>query len=240
MRDESNPKPLFVTEQFVSVQGEGTLTGMPSVFVRLAGCNLRCSWCDTPYSSWSPEGSHIELDAIVEDIVSQGPMHVVLTGGEPMLQSAAVPLTHRLAARGLHITVETAGTIDAPMHIDLASISPKLSDSTPEGPAGLVRRHEENRSRPDVVARLVRDHAHQLKFVVGPDTDFDEIRQFIAAVEAELGKPLAPDCIQLMPRGRDVDSLDRNLALAVPQAMAHGWRISDRLHVRLFGDARGT
>ncbi|HCH66421.1 MAG TPA: radical SAM protein, partial [Deltaproteobacteria bacterium] len=84
---------MYVTEQFVSVQGEGTLTGVPSTFVRLGGCNLRCSWCDTPYSSWKPEGEHIPLDALVDDIARQGPRHVVLTGGEPMLQAGAVPLT---------------------------------------------------------------------------------------------------------------------------------------------------
>ena len=240
MRNDSTPVRLYVTEQFVSVQGEGTLTGVPSTFVRLGGCNLRCSWCDTPYSSWKPEGEHIPLDALADDIARQGPRHVVLTGGEPMLQAGAVPLTEQLAARGFHITVETAGTVDAPLRMDLASISPKLSDSTPTEPAAWARRHEATRSRPAVVARLVRDHEHQIKFVVGEDTDFGEIEQFIASVEAELGAPMAPEHILLMPRGRDPDTLNANLGRAVPEAVARGWRITDRLHVRLFGDTRGT
>lgn len=231
---------LFVTEVFTSVQGEGTLTGVPSVFVRLSGCNLRCAWCDTPYSSWSPEGEHIEIDALVDDVVARGPRHVVLTGGEPMLQTAAVPFTKKLAARGLHVTVETAGTVDAPLHIDLASISPKLSDSTPSAPAAWVQRHAERRRRPDVVARLVRDHDHQLKFVVGAPTDLAEIDAFVADVERALGARLASDRILLMPEGRDVETLDAHLSRAVPAAIERGWRISDRLHVRLFGDTRGT
>ena len=131
MPDETTPIRLYVTEQFVSVQGEGTLTGVPSTFVRLGGCNLRCSWCDTPYSSWKPEGEHVDLDVLVDQIAGEAPRHVVLTGGEPMLQAGAVPLTRALSARGFHITVETAGTVDAPLHIDLASLSPKMSDSAP-------------------------------------------------------------------------------------------------------------
>ena len=238
---EATARPrLFVTERFVSVQGEGSLTGVPSTFVRLGGCNLRCSWCDTPYSSWTPEGEHIEVDALVARVVADGPRHVVLTGGEPMLQPGAVQFTERLAAQGFHVTVETAGTVDAPLHIDLASISPKMSDSTPAAPAAWVRRHEATRSRPDVVARLVRDHAHQIKFVVGEDTDFAELAEFVSAVEAELGDRIEPDAILLMPRGRDPETLDRNLQRCVPEAISRGWRITDRLHVRLFGDARGT
>jgi len=231
---------LFVTEVFTSVQGEGALTGVPSVFVRLGGCNLRCTWCDTPYSSWAPEGKRIGVDELVEDVVGRGPRHVVLTGGEPMLQKAAVPFSKKLAALGFHVTVETAGTIDAPLHIDLASISPKLSDSTPYDHEAWADRHDRARLRPDVVARLVRDHPHQIKFVLGEDTPLEEIEAFVADVEDILGKPVRPDCILLMPLGRDVASLDRNLARAVPEAVARGWRISDRLHVRLFGDTRGT
>jgi 7-carboxy-7-deazaguanine synthase len=231
---------LFVTEVFTSVQGEGVLTGVPSVFVRLGGCNLRCTWCDTPYSSWAPEGKHVGVDELVEDVAGCGPRHVVLTGGEPMLQEAAVGFSKKLAARGFHITVETAGTIDAPLHMDLASISPKLSDSTPSEHKSWAARHDQARRRPDVVARLVRDHPHQLKFVLGEDTPLEEIESFVADVEAILGQPVRPDCILLMPLGRDVASLDRNLARAVPEAVARGWRISDRLHVRLFGDTRGT
>ncbi len=231
---------LYVTEVFTSVQGEGSLTGVPSTFVRLAGCNLRCSWCDTPYSSWKPEGEFVTVDALLSDVLARPPRHVVLTGGEPMLQAAAVPFSRALAAAGFHITVETAGTVDAPVVMHLASISPKLADSTPTAPAAWVRRHEATRLNPAVVARLVRDHPHQLKFVVGTATDLTEIEHFVARVEAELGRAIEPSAILLMPEGRDIATLDRHLSRAVPEAIARGWRVSDRLHVRLFGDTRGT
>jgi len=231
---------LYVTEVFTSVQGEGTLTGVPSVFVRMAGCNLRCAWCDTPYSSWSPEGTHIAIDALVEDVLSRGPRHVVLTGGEPMLQAGLVPFSKKLAARGIHITVETAGTVDAPVEMHLASISPKLSDSTPAQPAAWVKRHDDRRHRPDVAAALMARHDYQLKFVFGPHTRVPEILAYLADVQALASGPIPPENVLLMPQGRDTATLDHNLERAVATAIEHGWRISDRLHVRLFGDTRGT
>lgn len=236
----STASKLFVSELFTSVQGEGRLTGVPSVFIRLSGCNLRCSWCDTPYASWSPEGEHRTVDSVVEQVLATGIRHVVLTGGEPMMHKGAVPLTQRLADAGCHITVETAGTVLAPLHIDLASISPKLADSDPTAPDAWVERHKARRHRPDVVARLIEDSDHQLKFVVGSDTDCAAIDRFVAAVETELGAPLQADRVLLMPRGRDTATIDVNLARIVPLAMSRGWRVTDRLHVRLFGDARGT
>lgn len=231
---------LYVSEVFSSVQGEGGLTGVPSVFVRLSGCNLRCVWCDTPYASWEPEGEHHALDALVAQILHEGISHVVITGGEPLIQPGVVPLTQRLAEAGCHITIETAGTVDAAVHADLFSISPKLADSTPTEPAAWAARHDRTRLNPAVVARMVRDHTHQLKFVVGDDTDFAPIDQFLADVAQHLGRPVAPHNVLLMPRGRDIATLDRHLARIVPHAIARGFRVTDRLHVRLFGDTRGT
>src|SRR5690349_19616747 len=122
---------MKTSELFYSIQGEGKLVGVPSVFVRASGCNLRCVWCDTPYASWNPEGDDIALPDLVAKITAFGAKHVVLTGGEPMIMPDIVPLAQQLRDSGHHITIETAGTVFKPIAMDLASVSPKLSNSTP-------------------------------------------------------------------------------------------------------------
>ncbi|MFG0252257.1 MAG: radical SAM protein, partial [Phycisphaerales bacterium JB038] len=72
---------LPIAETFASIQGEGKLTGVPSWFIRVAGCNLRCTWCDTPYTSWSPQGASRSVDELVEEALNSGLKHAVLTGG---------------------------------------------------------------------------------------------------------------------------------------------------------------
>src|SRR5450631_3348586 len=103
---------MKISEIFYSVQGEGMLVGTPSTFVRISGCNLRCTWCDTPYASWQPEGDELSLDRILDGLTGT---HVVVTGGEPMLFPDVVPLTQRMKERGQHITIETAGTVYQPV-----------------------------------------------------------------------------------------------------------------------------
>lgn len=149
---------LFISEVFASVQGEGKRTGIPSLFIRTSGCNLRCTWCDTPYASWQPEGklwSTSALLALARDLrdgetshtrgVTQdaspltGPLRwprtriadVVLTGGEPMLAPALPALVRALRELNLYVTIETAGTVGLATDADLLSISPKLASSTP-------------------------------------------------------------------------------------------------------------
>src|ERR1700749_4862084 len=122
---------MKISELFYSIQGEGKLLGVPSVFVRASGCNLRCTWCDTPYTSWSPEGAHQSIAQIVSQVQGFGASHVVVPGGEPLIAPEIVSLTNGLRDAGLHITVETAGTVYEPVECDLMSISPKLSNSTP-------------------------------------------------------------------------------------------------------------
>src|SRR5947208_9203032 len=135
----SGPRPrsgglsfgVKIAEIFYSVQGEGSLLGVPSVFVRTSGCNLRCSWCDTPYTSWHPDGDTFSTSEVLQSALRYGCSHVVITGGEPMIVPEMPAFTEALHAQGIHITIETAGTVDAPVTCDLMSISPKLSNSVP-------------------------------------------------------------------------------------------------------------
>src|SRR5512134_1612341 len=106
---------MRIAELYSSRQGEGFLTGTDSVFVRASGCNLRCWFCDTPYTSWEPEGNDLTVDEILAECEEWDARHVVLTGGEPMLFAELIPLAEQLAGQGRHITIETAGTLYLPV-----------------------------------------------------------------------------------------------------------------------------
>jgi 7-carboxy-7-deazaguanine synthase len=222
---------MKIAEIFHSLQGEGSLVGVPSVFVRTSGCNLRCAWCDTPYTSWQPEGEEQSIDAILTKVASYPSKHAVVTGGEPMIAPGIVELTEGLRARGLHITIETAGTVFAPVACDLMSISPKLANSTPEG--SWAAQHERLRFQPDVLRRLISAYHYQLKFVVAEPGDLDEIQRMLDQIEADRGRVI------LMPEGIDASVLrERGLWLA-EIAKREGFRYSPRLHVDLWGNRRG-
>ncbi len=224
---------MRIAEIFYSVQGEGSLVGVPSVFVRTSGCNLRCTWCDTPYTSWNPEGEDLVLSEILARVGSfAAARHVVLTGGEPMIAAGIVDLSRQLRERGLHITVETAGTVFTEVACDLMSISPKLSNSTPEGT--FQAHHEKLRMQPCVLQRLMREYDYQLKFVIAREEDVDEARGVIADVDAPAEKVI------LMAEGVSAGILhERGLWLA-ELCKQHGYRFSPRLHVDLYGNKRGV
>ena len=224
---------MRVAEIFYSVQGEGSLVGVPSVFVRTSGCNLRCVWCDTPYTSWNPEGEHLTLDEIIARAVEYpAARHVVLTGGEPMIAPGIVELSIDFRRRGYHITIETAGTVFAPVACDLMSISPKLANSTPEGP--FRAQHERLRRNPETLRQLISQFDYQLKFVIAEESDLDEVRELVAEIEAPAGK------IILMPEGVDEKKLSDRGAMVAELCKRFGYRFSPRLHVHLYGNRRGT
>ena len=221
---------MKISEIFYSVQGEGSLIGVPSVFIRSSGCNLRCSWCDTPYTSWKPEGEEMGIDQIVNQALGFHAAHVVFTGGEPLIAPQAKQLTEKLRDHGLHITIETAGTVDADVACSLMSISPKLSNSTPEGP--FQAQHERLRINVPVLESLMR-FPYQLKFVVAVPSDMKEIRELVAQLKAP------PATVILMPEGTEATVLHERSLWLVELAKQFGYRFSTRLHVDLYGHRRG-
>lgn len=231
---------MLISETFYSVQGEGSLVGVPSVFVRTSGCNLRCTWCDTPYASWKSEGTEMSVDEIMAIVQREPTRYVVVTGGEPMVAKGMPELLARLHAAGKHITIETAGTVMPDgVPCDLASISPKLAHSTPdEARAGKawVEKHERTRLQPEVLRAWCTHYDYQLKFVIATEADVEEVR----AVVASIGVPVPPEKILLMPEGITQEALRARQTLLVDVCKRTGWRYSPRLHIDLFGNKRGT
>jgi 7-carboxy-7-deazaguanine synthase len=232
---------MLISEIFYSVQGEGELTGIPSVFVRASGCNLRCAWCDTPYASWNPEGKVMSIEQIVAAVVAErGAKHVVLTGGEPMIASGIEELAGQLKELGYHITIETAATISPEgIACDLASLSPKLLNSAPDGTkhAAWRKRHESTRWQPDVVrAWLDGGYGYQFKFVVAEPKDVQELEGMLKS----LGREIPPHKVLLMPEGTSLERLRQRADWVVDLCKARGYRYAHRLHIELFGNKRGT
>lgn len=227
---------MRIAEIFYSVQGEGSLLGMPSIFIRTSGCNLRCQWCDTPYTSWSPEGEDLPVAEILRRAGEYPASHAVVTGGEPMIAPQIVELTAGLRERDLHITIETAGTVYAPVLCNLMSISPKLANSTPKTRDGgrFAAQHDRLRYQPAILRRLMAEYAYQLKFVVASQDDLPEIDYMCRQLQASAQR------VVLMPEGTDRDVLrERGLWLA-ELCKEKGFRFSPRLHVDLWGAKRGV
>ncbi|MFC7141829.1 7-carboxy-7-deazaguanine synthase QueE [Halosimplex aquaticum] len=238
---------LPINELFYSLQGEGKLTGEPSVFVRTSGCNLRCWFCDSYHTSWEPTHANMSLDDIVAEVEShENAEHVVLTGGEPLIHNEAVSLLERLDDRGYHTTVETNGTIYRDVPIDLASISPKLAssaptpDKDPKGNGEWAERHDDRRIDLDALGELVDEYDTQLKFVVtGPD-DMPEIEDLVEDIRSTASSRVPDSDVLLMPEGTTREELDKNRIEVAELAMEHGYRYTPRLHVDLWNDAPGT
>jgi 7-carboxy-7-deazaguanine synthase len=223
---------MKISEIFYSLQGEGGLVGMPSIFIRTSGCNLRCKWCDTPYTSWNPEGEEMSIDAIMIATRKYPASHTVVTGGEPMIMPRVGELTGRLQRAGMHVTIETAGTVFAEVQCDLMSISPKLKNSTPEGPFAV--QHERLRINPEVLKRLMAAHDYQLKFVIAEKGDLEEIRALVKLLDAPKRNVI------LMPEGVDLEVLRERAKWVAEICRNEGFRFTPRLHVELYGNRRGV
>jgi 7-carboxy-7-deazaguanine synthase len=228
---------MRVAEIFYSIQGEGRLMGLPSAFVRTSGCNLRCWFCDSPYTSWQPEGSNLSVAQVLDRVAAMPTRHIVLTGGEPMLAPDIEELCSELRRLDYHITIETAATVYRPAACDLASLSPKLSNSTPHQREGgkFAERHDQLRLRPDVIQAFMESSDYQLKFVIDRPEDVAEVLELL-----ELLPDVDRSRVLLMPQGVTAEELDRRGRWLAAECLQHGFRFCPRLHIHLYGNVRGT
>jgi len=228
---------MRISEIFHSIQGEGRLLGVPSVFIRTSGCNLRCLWCDTPYTSWQPEGTSWSIDKILGEVAKYPSRHVVITGGEPLLAAEIQTLAKQLKRHGAHITIETAATIFKPVVVDLVSMSPKLANSTPwkRARGKFAVMHERRRLNFTVMQNYVDAYDYQLKFVVERRGDFTEIGEMLGQL-----KNVDPARVLIMAQGTTRRALSRKARWIVEACKQHGFSYTPRLHIQLFGNRRGT
>jgi 7-carboxy-7-deazaguanine synthase len=224
---------LLVAETFTSFQGEGPSAGQPAAFIRLSRCNLACSFCDTPYT-WDWSRFHPDTEArrqpaseLAAWAMAQRAGLIVITGGEPLLQQAALlPLAARLAEAGRRVEIETNGTIaPAPELTSVVTrfnVSPKLSSS------GIP---EDRRLMPAALEEFATSGKAIFKFVICHPREIEEV----AALEAAHG--LFP--VWVMPEGITEQAVLEGMRAVAGEALARGWSMSGRLHVLLWGDARG-
>lgn len=231
-------------EIFASLQGEGPSAGLPCTFIRLSRCNLACIWCDTAYTWHFTGDNRPHRDGITHDraanqvtlpeedaaarIAALGQPRLVITGGEPLLQAPA--LARLLAALpGIRVEVETNGTVEPPAALDPLihqyNVSPKLAHSG--NPADLAL-------PPGRLRDWAANERAWFKFVIAQPADVEEV----LALQGEYG--IAAERIFLMPEGTDSATLREREKWLAELCLRHGFRMSDRLHIHLYGDTRGT
>ena len=233
---------MIICEEFNSLQGEGKYLGVPSRFIRTTGCNLRCAWknldgsttiCDTPYTSWNAEkGYEYQYQTTLQEIEHTGIQHIVITGGEPTIQSGLESVCHAFLERGFHVTIETNGTrYIQGLEKVFISISPKLQSSYPTSDIERVM-HVKNNSFLNAVRQWTRTNEYQMKFVVQDQKDIDEI----LTVTTQLR--IHPDNIFLMPQGVNEAQFQEKRDFIVEACIKYGFRFTPRTHIHLWGNIR--
>jgi 7-carboxy-7-deazaguanine synthase len=226
---------MIVNEIFYSLQGEGFLTGTPSVFIRLSGCPLRCRWCDTKYAWDNNAGENLSIDSIVQSLRQYRTGFVVITGGEPMLNAQLPPLVKALKNADKHITIETSGIAFVPdLPCDLVSISPKLSNSVPDEP-NLAEIHENSRLNLAVLGELIDHYKYQIKFVVDTEDDLAEIEQTLKQLVN-----VDTDRVILMPQAATRQKLLEKSQVVAQMCKKSGFVFGQRLQILLWDNKKGV
>jgi 7-carboxy-7-deazaguanine synthase len=225
---------LRLSEIFESIQGEGASAGSPSVFVRLATCNLRCTWCDTRYSwDWAryrydDEVRHVAVTDVAKAVLARPETHLVVTGGEPLLQDRAIVLLLGALPKERYVEVETNGTLapsrDLLDRVDQWNVSPKLANSGEPARRRLV---------PGALGALLSTGRAWLKLVVEGENDLGEAD----ALVRNLGWPR--ERVLLMPQAASREDLVARTPLLARFADERGFGTSPRLHVERWGGRRG-
>lgn len=236
---------MKIVEKFISIQGEGKFTGTPSMFIRTTGCNLRCEWlnmddsttkCDTPYTSFNPEkGEVLNILSTVKELSEYKNLkHIVITGGEPLLQNDIESTVRRFVDLCYDVTVETNGTIFKTLpHTTFMSISPKLSGSYNQLNVADRQLHYNNNNFIESVKQYVKKHKHQLKFVINNEDELKEVLQLQKSLNVK------SDNIYLMPQGITKQQLNEKNWL-VDSCIKYGFNYCNRLHIELWGNKRGV
>jgi len=232
-------------EIFASLQGEGPSQGKPCAFVRLSRCNLACQWCDTAYT-WRFEGDNrphrsneahdrkanqvtLSEEEVAARIAALGQPRLVVTGGEPLLQSPALARMLALLPRDIAVEIETNGTVAPPAALDALvtqyNVSPKLAHSGNPAELALI---------PERLAEWAANPRAAFKFVIAEPGDIAEV---LALAERHA---IPRSRVWLMAEGTDAATLHAREAWLAQECLEHRLTLSKRLHIELYGDTRGT
>ena len=235
---------MKILEETFTIQGEGRYTGVPSLFIRTTGCNLRCSWkgiddeitvCDTPYSSLYPEkGYNLDIDNVLEKLNNSNTKHVIITGGEPSMVSNLSEIANKFIYNEYKVTVETNGTIyHKNMHEAFMSLSPKLKSSYHQEIAHWKNIHKRNNNFTESCKKWMETNDYQFKFVYSLENDLEEILQ----IQDKLKIP--NDKIYLMPQGISTEQFKQVEKSLWNICSEKGFNFSQRVHINIFGNVRG-
>ena len=245
-------KIIPINEIYTCLQGEGKLTGVPHILIRVTGCKLRCqfsnSFCDTPYSSWGPEKGKFTYQDIFEFYEDNKHIkHTMITGGGPTLhRDMLVELCHLAKEFDHYITIETEGSEPVSTQADLISLSPKLSNSTPRPGTWMSylnrvvteqdkEKHEKWRCNYEAMKLLLDLHPdYQLKPVISDEKDLEEVKE----LQVELGVPNRK--VYLMPEGLEPEQLNERRKWLMDLCTKEGYNFTDRLHIIAYGNVRGV